>query len=71
MTKAMRSIFYGRRILQRAEIVLDEKKKLTFKLFFIFTSDILKSFYKVCRFSVKKSSESLENNPNFPTTASK
>ncbi len=39
----MRSIFYGRRILRQAEIVPDEKKKLTFKLFFIFSSDILKN----------------------------
>ena len=39
----MRSIFYGRRILWRTKIVPDRKKKLTFKLFFIFSSDILKS----------------------------
>ncbi len=38
----MLSIFYGRRVLQRAKIVPDKKKNLTFKDFFIFSSDILK-----------------------------
>ncbi len=37
---AMLSIFYGR----QAKIVPDKKKKLTFKHFFIFSSDILKSW---------------------------
>ncbi len=41
--KAILSIFYGRRVLRLAEIDPDKKKKLTFKLFFIFSSDILKS----------------------------
>ena len=39
----MLSIFYGRRALRRAEIVPDKKKKLAFKLFLFFSSDILKS----------------------------
>ena len=39
----MLSIFYGRRVLRQAKIVPDEKKKLTFKHFRIFSSDILKS----------------------------
>ncbi len=42
--KAMLSIFYGRRVLPQAKIVPDKKKKLTFKHFFIFSSDILKSW---------------------------
>ncbi len=45
--QAILSIFYGRRVLRRAEIVPDKKKS------FIFSSDILK------RISIKKSSKFL------------
>ena len=41
--RAMRSIFYGRRILRRTEIVPDRKKSWHWSFFFIFSSDILKS----------------------------
>ena len=49
------------------------KKKLTFKHFFIFSFDILKSckvFYQIGSISIKIFSKSHENRLNFPTTAS-
>ena len=65
--KAMLSIFYGRRVLRRAKIVPDKKKKLTFKHFFIFSSDILKvgSFTKSVGFLLK-----YRQNLNFPLSGS-
>ncbi len=69
--KAMLSIFYGRRVLRRAKMVPDKKKRLTFKHFFIFSFDILKSFfYQIGRFSITLLATSPENKPNSPTTAS-
>ncbi len=42
-------------------------KKVDIQAFFIFSSDILNSLGSII--SVKQSSKSLENNPNFPATA--